>query len=98
MVDGLQGRGKRAAADTARFACLDIAGKEPWAALLTTHDGGWSCCTAFERGKWMTTAETGTRFVADGRQAVGRIKSRYTERRKGSQVTVSMSRIHKVQS
>jgi hypothetical protein len=40
MSDGIQGGSKTAAADTAQFACVDIAGKGPWAALLTTHDGG----------------------------------------------------------
>ena len=34
-----------------------------------------------------------TRFVADGMQAACRSKTRYTKRRKGSQVTVSVSRI-----
>jgi hypothetical protein len=38
MDNGMQDRSK-AAAYTAQVACANIAGKEPWAALLTTHDG-----------------------------------------------------------
>jgi hypothetical protein len=54
MNDGMQDRSKAAAAYTAQVACASIVGKEPWTALLTTHDGVASSAsrgTALERGR-----------------------------------------------
>jgi hypothetical protein len=55
MNDGLEDRSKAAiAAHTAQVACASMAGKEPWAALLTTHDGVSSSAsggTALSRGR-----------------------------------------------
>jgi hypothetical protein len=55
MNDGMQDRSKATkAACTARVACASMAGKEPWAALLTTHDGVSSSAsggTALRRGR-----------------------------------------------